>query len=284
MKPRPFRYQRVQGIGEALAAYAASDGQTRYLAGGQSLLPVLAMRLDAPDLLIDIGRIASLRGIERQGDTLRIGALTRHHEVLRDPLIAAHTPLLAQAAAFVAHPAIRNQGTIGGSIALADPASEFPACMRALGATMRIASLQGTREVAADDFFQGLYETAIQPGEILTDLLVPIAQPDQRFRFDEFARRRGDYALAGLAANLSFQDGRVIHARLAFCAAGPTPMRAPTAEAALQSHTLTAETIRAAQTCLANDLDPFGDDDMPAATRLHLARVLLGRVLAGLTP
>jgi carbon-monoxide dehydrogenase medium subunit len=282
VKARAFDYQRVVTIEGALAAHAACRGEARFLAGGQSLLPVLNLRLDAPDLLIDIAHIPDLRGIVLQSSVLRVGALTRHNEVLRSSLIAEHAPLLTQAAAFVAHPAIRNQGTIGGSIALADPASEFPACMRALNARMEIAGPKGIRTVVADVFFQGLYQTALAQGELLTALLVPAVQPGQRMRFDELGRRRGDYALAGVAANLTIAAHHVTAARLAFCAAGATAMRAPTAEAALISKPLTPDTVRAAQAGLDQDLDPFGDDDMPAATRLHLARVLLGRVLTTL--
>ncbi len=284
MKARAFHYQRVQTVAEALAAHAAHTGDARFLAGGQSLLPVLNLRLASPDLLIDIAHIQDLRGIGLQSATLRIGALTRHAEILRSKMIAEHAPLLTQAAAFVAHPAIRNQGTIGGSIALADPASEFPACMRALAARIEITGPAGTRTIPADDFFQGLYHTALAPGDLLTALLVPAIRPGQHMRFDELARRRGDYALAGLAANLTLADGAVTAARLAFCAAGPTPMRAPAAEAALTGNPLSPETIRAAQRSLDQDLDPFGDDETPAATRLHLARVLLGRILTALAP
>ena len=164
MKARAFDYQRVHTVEAALAAHTACRGEARFLAGGQSLLPVLNLRLDAPDLLIDIAHIAGLRGIVLQAGTLRIGALTRHNEVLRSSLIAQHVPLLGQAAAFVAHPAIRNQGTIGGSIALADPASEFPACMRALDALIEITSPVGVRTVPADSFFHGLYQTGLAPG------------------------------------------------------------------------------------------------------------------------
>lgn len=282
VKARAFDYQRVQTIEAALSAHAACRGEARFLAGGQSLLPVLNLRLDTPDLLIDIAHIPDLRGIVLRAGTLRIGALTRHNEVLRSSLIAEHAPLLSQAAAFVAHPAIRNQGTIGGSIALADPASEFPACMRALDAAMEVAGPDGTRTVPADAFFQGLYQTALQPGELLTALLVPAIRTGQKMRFDELARRRGDYALAGLAASVTFSDNVVADVRLAFCAAGPTPMRAASAETVLTGQAISPETIRAAQACLDRDLDPFGDEEMPAATRLHLARVLLGRVLTAL--
>lgn len=282
MKAPAFDYRRVASVAEALDAYSSCGGEARYLAGGQSLLPALNLRLDAPDLLIDIGRIAALRGVAVDGDTLRIGALTRHAETLASPLVAAHAPILTQAAAYMAHPAIRNLGTMGGSLSLADPASELPACMRALGATLEITGPDGIRGVPADAFFRDLYETALVPGELLTAVRVPLAAPGARMHFAEIARRRGDYAMVGIAANLVLTDGLVTSARLGFCSVGPTPMRAPGAEAALTGHPLDADAIAAARAALADDLAPDDDDGLSAAARMHLARVLLGRVLAAL--
>ena len=282
MKARAFNYCRVASVAEALDAYAACAGEARYLAGGQSLLPALNLRLDALDLLIDIGRIADLRGVAVEGDVLRIGALTRHAETLASPLIAAHAPLLTQAAAYIAHPAIRNLGTMGGSLSLSDPASELPACMRALDATLEITGPGGIRDVASDDFFRDLYETALCPGELLTAVRVPLAAPGSRMHFAEIARRRGDYAMVGLAANLVLTDGIVTSARLGFCSAGPTPMRAPAAEAALAGRPLDPDAIAAARAALADDISPDDDDSLSAAARMHLARVLLGRVLGTL--
>lgn len=282
MKARAFDYCRVASVAEALDAYAACAGEARYLAGGQSLLPALNMRLDAPDLLIDIGRIEALRGISIDSDELRIGALTRHAETLTSPLIAAHAPILNQAAAYMAHPAIRNLGTMGGSLSLSDPASELPACMRALDATFEITGPGGVRTVAADDFFLDLYETALAPGDLLTAVRVPLSAPGARMHFAEIARRRGDYAMVGLAANLVLPDGIVDSARLSFCSVGPTPMRAPAAEAVLAGRHLDRDAIAAAKAALGDDLSPDDDDSLSAAARMHLARVLLGRVLSAL--
>lgn len=282
MKARAFDYRRVTSVAEALDAYAACTGEARFLAGGQSLLPALNLRLDAPDLLIDIGRVEALRGISVEDGVLRIGALTRHAETLTSPLIASHAPVLTEAAAFMAHPAIRNLGTMGGSLALADPASELPACMRALAASIEITGPDGTRNVAADEFFRDLFETAIAPGEILSAVRIPVAGPGTRMRFDEIARRRGDYAMVGLAAHLSVSGDVVETARLAFCSVGPTPMRAPAAEAALAGLPLGPESVAAAQAALGDDLAPDEDDALSAAARMHLARVLLGRVLSKL--
>lgn len=278
MKARAFRYVRPATIAEALDAFATAEDAS-YIAGGHSLVPALALRLQAPELLVDIAHIATMRGIWIDGDRLRIGALTRHAEVLTDPLIAAHAPLLREAAPHVAHPAIRNRGTIGGSVALADPAAEFPAVMLAMGAEMEIAGPDGHRCVPADEFFLDLYQTALEPGELLVAFHVPVARPEHRFAFEELARRRGDYALVGACLMLAMEGEAVREARIAFLSVASTPVRARAAEACLAGRVLDDAAIAAARQALAGDLDPPGDGHMPAAARLHLAQVLLGRLL-----
>lgn len=280
MKARAFAYLRPATVAEALNAFAGAAGDASYIAGGQSLVPALALRLQAPDRLIDIAHIAALAGIRLDGETLRIGALTRHAQLIDDPLIARHAPLLAEAAPHIAHPAIRNRGTIGGSLALADPAAELPAMMLAAGATIEIAGPDGVRQVAADDFFLDLYQTALAPGELVTAVLVPVARPDERFAFDELARRRGDYALVGAGIRARQAGGTVAEIRIAFLSVAATPLRARAAEAVLAGTALDAAAIARAQEALDDDLDPSDEAHMPAATRRHLARVLLGR-LAG---
>ncbi|MDR6953371.1 carbon-monoxide dehydrogenase medium subunit [Ancylobacter sp. 3268] len=282
MKARAFDYIRPATVAEALAAFAEAEGDASYIAGGQSLVPALALRLQAPARLIDIGHIAALRGIAVEDGWLRLGALTRHVEAHDHPLIAAHAPLLALAAPHVAHPAIRNRGTLGGSVALADPASEFPAMMLAMEAEIEIAGPAGTRRVPAETFFQDLYQTALEPGELLAALHIPVAQPEHRCAFDEIARRRGDYALVGCGIRLALPRDRVEEARIAFLAVGPTPMRARAAETALAGARLDADAIARAQAALAQDLDPPEDSEVPPAMRLHLSRVLLGRLLGRL--
>jgi carbon-monoxide dehydrogenase medium subunit len=280
MKARTLSYTRPETVAEALAAYAGTDGDASYIAGGQSLVPALALRLQAPDLLIDIAHIPELRGISFENGWLRIGALTRHAETLADPLIARHAPLLAEAAPHVAHPAIRNKGTLGGSVALADPAAEFPAMMLAMNAEMEIADITGaTRRVPADDFFLDLYQTALEPGELLTALHIPTVGPQHRWAFDELARRRGDYAMVGAGILAEFDHNTVRAIRIAFLSVGMTPIRAEAAEAAIAGKALTEETIIAAQAALDADLDPPEDEGVPVAVRRHLARVLLGRLL-----
>ncbi|WP_316182049.1 MULTISPECIES: xanthine dehydrogenase family protein subunit M [unclassified Bradyrhizobium] len=279
MKARAFSYFRAHTIGEALEAHAGAGDDARFIAGGQSLVPALALRLQALRILIDINHIAELRGVTRDGEWLRIGALTRHCEMLTDPLIAEFAPLLRAAAPFVAHPAIRNRGTLGGSVALADPASEFPAMVLALDAEIEIAGSSGRRRVKADDFFTDLFETAIASGEILVAVHVPLFKAGQRIAFDELARRRGDYALVGCGLLATCQSDLIERIRIAFFSVGNVPTRARHAEEALTGGRIDAGRIAAAQAALDDDLAPADSDDVPAAMRLHLARVLLGRLL-----
>lgn len=287
MKSRPFAYRRVSTLAEAFAAraeaIAAGNAEVSWLAGGHSIVPALNLRLQAPDILIDISPIAELHGvIMREDGWLRIGALTPHAAALEMPLIGRHAPLLAQAAAHVGHPAIRNRATIGGNLALADPASEFPAVLCAAGATLTLASARGIRCVTADDFFVDLFTTIRADDEILTEIAFPPLPPRICSAFNELSRRRGDYAMTGLAAQLRLQNGAVNSADLVFCAMGPTPVRALTAQAALHGKPLTDATIAAAVAGLGDDLEPQDETGLPGATRLHLAGVLMRRVLTQL--
>lgn len=200
MKPRPFEYRRAATLAEVYALLSTHGDAAKVVAGGQSLAPMMNLRLASPSLLLDIGGVDVLRGTTLNGDMLRIGSLVRHCEVASDDLIARHAPLLASAVKHIAHPAIRNRGTFGGSCCHADPAAEFPACSLLLGAVMEIGSVRGTREVAAADFFQGLFTTAVQPDELLLAVHVPVALPDAIFAFHELSRRQGDFALSGIAA------------------------------------------------------------------------------------
>jgi aerobic carbon-monoxide dehydrogenase medium subunit len=282
VKARAFNYFRAGTIEQALDAHARAGDDARFIAGGQSLVPALSLRLQAPRLLVDIAHLAELRGVRREGDRLRIGALTRHCEMLSEPLIGQFAPLLRAAAPFVAHPAIRNRGTFGGSLALADPASEFPAMALALDAEIEIAGVSGSRRVKADDFFIDLFETALQPGELITAIHVPLFRSNQRFAFDELARRRGDYALVGCGMLASCEGDRIDDIRIAFFSVGNVPTRVKGAEAALNGFRLEVARIAAAQAELEADLAPPESDEVPPAMRLHLARVLLGRLLARL--
>jgi carbon-monoxide dehydrogenase medium subunit len=282
VKARAFSYFRAATIDQALDAHARAGDDARFIAGGQSLVPALSLRLQAPRLLIDITHIDELRGVRREGGYLRIGALTRHCEMLTEASIAESAPLLHVAAPFVAHPAIRNRGTIGGSVALADPASEFPAMTLALDAEIEIVGPSGRRRVKADDFFIDLFETALQPGELIAAIHVPLFRADQRFAFDELARRRGDYALVGCGIMATCRGSPIEEIRISFFSVGNTPTRVKGAERALIGARLDVERIAAAQRALECDLAPPEGDEVPPAMRLHLARVLLGRLLGRL--
>ncbi len=197
MKPRAFDYRRATSIEEACRLLAGHDG-ARVIAGGQSLVPMMNLRLVSPELLVDINGLAELRTVSLAGDALQVGALVRHRQVETDPLVARHVPLLARAVRHVAHQAVRNRGTLGGSLCHADPAAEFPACMLVLDATMHVASAGGTRTVAAADFFHGMFATALHSGEMLTGVSIPLDPAGDPAAIHELSRRHGDLALAGI--------------------------------------------------------------------------------------
>ena len=282
MKPAPFAYFRAQTLDDAFEVLADCGDGARILAGGQSLMATLNMRLSAPEVLVDIGRVDGLAGIEDTGDGLRIGATTRHVDVENSASIATHAPLIANAMPHVAHPAVRNCGTFGGSIAFADPAAELPACAVALTAKMRIAGRNGTRTVNADVFFGGLYETAIGPGEILVSVEVPKISAGWKSGFQEFARRHGDYAIIGLAAHVEVEGGRFGGGRLIFFGAGDRPVSAVRTAALLADEVWSDALAGKLAETLKEELDPFEDLNADAAMRKHLAGVLVKRTLGPL--
>ena len=273
MKPAAFDYLAPSTLDEALQALAAHGQDASVIAGGQSLMPMLAFRLLEPRWLIDLNRIEGLNHLRIEGKHLHIGALTRHAQVEHSPLIAQHLPLLSLAMPHIAHVAIRQRGSIGGSVCLADPAAELPACMVALNARMVLQSLTGRREVAADDFFKGLYQTALAPGELLVDIAIPLPAAGTRVAFDEFSRRHGDYAMAGLAA---WSHPASQRSRLVFLGCGDRPTRAVRAEALLNARKgmPSYDDLRAA---IDADLHPEADLQAQPDTRRHLATVLLQR-------
>jgi aerobic carbon-monoxide dehydrogenase medium subunit len=278
MKAPRFAYARPASIAEALALLAEHK-EARVLAGGQSLVPMLNFRLAAPKVLVDINRIGTLAGIKVTKTQVRIGALTRHAELERSPDIARHLPLVALAMPQVAHPAIRNRGTFGGSCALADPAAELPACAVALGATFVVAGKKGERRVAAQEFFKGLYTTALKAGELLVAAEFPLPKAGYASAFGELARRHGDYALVGLAVHGSTASGKFSDLRVAFFGVGDRPARAAQFERALEGEPAARRTIDGALAQLDADLEPRSDLHASGAMRLHLAKVLAGRVL-----
>jgi carbon-monoxide dehydrogenase medium subunit len=260
VKAASFAYAKPRSLAEAFDL--AQRPGAKVLAGGQSLIPALNMRLAQPELLVDITGLP-LKDITLEQGVLRIGALVTHTQIERSELIAKHAPLLAEAVKQVAHAAIRNRGTIGGSIALADPAAEYPACMLALDASVAVARRDGERLVKAQDFFKGLFEVDLAPGELVAALEVPAQLKDQRSVFLELARRQGDYAIIGLAAY------RGKSTRFVYCGAGSTPILARTASQ--------ASTLEEAKRGLEKDLDPPADLYTSSATKRHLAGVLLER-------
>lgn len=280
MKASAFAYARAKSVDDALQMLAAHGDRAKVLSGGQSLMPAMNLRLISPDLIVDIGGIAELRGITVQGDTLRIGALTRHVDIQRSAEIAAYAPLLAEAIAHVAHPAIRNRGTIGGSLAHADPAAELPACMLALDAIVVVLGAGGERRIAAVDFFQGIFQTALSAQDLLVAVELPIAKGRIHY-FHEFARRHGDYAIAGLAARANVEGGVFTNLRLAFFAVGDRPLMAKSASR-LINMALTPKLLSEVSGPLGDELDPQDDQQASAGMRRHLARVLLTRCVAAM--
>ncbi|MEM7043275.1 MAG: xanthine dehydrogenase family protein subunit M [Pseudomonadota bacterium] len=281
MKAPDFDYVSPQTLKEALTLLDEGDGDAMPLAGGQSLMPMLNFRLATPDLLVDLNRLDELSGIADAGGMIVIGAMTRYADLEQSDLIANHAPLMAKALPFIAHPAIRNRGTIGGSVALADPAAEMPALLMTLDATVVVASLQGERSIAAGDFFLGLYDTALRPGEIVKAISIPKAAGIRRFAFDELTRRHGDYAMVGLAATAD-SINPLNELRLAFFGIADRAFRAIEAEEALNGHTADDEpaTKLATEAVMALPFD--GDVNASADTKRHLAGVLLKRVLQAL--
>jgi carbon-monoxide dehydrogenase medium subunit len=270
VKPAPFAYKKARSLDEAIALLGQHP-DARLLAGGQSLMATLNMRLSAPSLLIDINGIGGLDGIAHKVGAVEIGALTRHAQAERSETIAKQAPLIARVMPFIAHAAIRNRGTLGGSIAFADPAAELPACLLALDGEVEAQGPQGKRTIKAADYFKGLYETALGPQDVLTAIRVPAADKNTRTGFAELARRHGDYAIVGLAATARADGKGLRDVRLAYFGVGSTPLRPIASEAAL-----TRGDIDGAVTAL--DLDPHDDIQATGAVKKHLAGVLLRRV------
>jgi carbon-monoxide dehydrogenase medium subunit len=282
VKPPRFRYFTARSVAKAAQLLAEQGEEARLLAGGQSLLPLLNLRLARPSALIDLNEIQELAYIRPWDGGLAIGALTRDAALERDPLAAARQPLLVEAAHHVGHPAIRHRSTLGGSLAHADPAAELPAVMLALEAAITVQSAAGSRTIPATAFFQGPFQTAMQHGEVLTEVRLPGLPPRSGTAFLEFARREGDYALAGVAAVVTLaEDGTIAQARLGLCSVGPTPLRASPAEAVLRGRRPDDAAWRAAAEAVASELkEPPADIHGSADYRRHLAGVLTQRALA----
>ncbi|HEY0223474.1 MAG TPA: xanthine dehydrogenase family protein subunit M [Pseudolabrys sp.] len=270
MKPAPFAYKKPRSLEEAVALLGEHH-DARLLAGGQSLIATLNMRLSAPTMLIDINGIGGLDGISHKGGMIEIGALVRHVQAEHSEIIAKFAPLVARAMPHIGHAAIRNRGTLGGSVAFADPAAEMPACLLALDGEVEAAGLGGKRTIKAADFFKGLFETALGPQDVLTAIRLPAATAQTRLGFAELARRHGDYAIVGLAASARADGKGFTDVRLAYFGVGATPVRAMQSEGALARGD-----VEGAVEAL--DLEPHDDVQATGAVKKHLAGVLLRRV------
>ena len=280
MKPAPFAYEAPATIEEALALLVEHGDEAAVLAGGQSLVPMLNFRLARPRVLVDVNGLSGLDGVSAEDGVLRLGALTRTAAVERHPDVAARWPGVRQALEQVGHPQIRNRGTVGGSVAHADPAAELPAVLVALDGEVVLRSLDGSRVVPAGDFFLGPFTTVRRSNELVTE--VRLKTPPRKSTFLEFARRHGDFALVGAFVAVDVEAGRVERARIGLCGASPAPVRARRAEGALGGRALDGEAIADAAQAASEEVDPWDDLHGPAEYRRHLAAVAVRRALTAL--
>ncbi len=281
MKPAPFEYAAPDSLDETLELLAEHGDEAKILAGGQSLVPMMNFRLAQPSMLVDCNRLTDLEFIRRGDDSsLRIGAMTRMRRLERDPQVASSAPLVHETVPWIAHPQIRNRGTVGGSLAHADPASELPVLALARGFRLRLQGTGGERWVEAKDFFTGLLETALTPEEMVTEVAIPPMPANTGWAFTEFARRHGDYAQVGVAALVTAEGGVCTGARLVYLSVGETPMAAARAADLLRGERLTEESFRAAAATAAESaIEPAGDAHATEAYERHLAKVLTARAL-----
>jgi carbon-monoxide dehydrogenase medium subunit len=284
MKAPNFAYTKPATLSDALAALSAHAGTAVPLAGGQSLMATLNLRLSAPELLVDLGGLDELRGITEDGDAVRIGALTTHNEVAQSPIVRRALPLIAEAIRHVGHVAIRNRGTLGGSLAYADPAAEMPACCVALDAVLIIAGSAGRREIPAAQFYRGLFETALEPGELIVEVRLPKQRARQSWGFAELSRRHGDFALAGIAAMVEQHDARISNARLVYFGCADCARPAQGVGEKLAGERLPLEACDWLADAIAADLQPVDTPGLKARTKVQLATVLTRRTLNDLRP
>ena len=281
MKPPPFEYVRPVDLDGVLGALAQNGGEaTKILAGGQSLVPMMNLRVVAPKRLVDINRVPGLDRIAVEGDRLVIGALARHTDVMASPNVRRHAPLVAAAYRHVAHRPIRNRGTIGGNLAHADPASELPAVMLALDAEMALRSRNGERRVAAEQFFLGTFETAARVDELLTSICIPLAAGSRRWGFEEVSQRQGDFALVAVAATFAVEDGRCASPHLAYAGVADRAVRIAAAEAALDGQSPEDSLFVQVAAKAAEAVNPPEDIHADAAYRRDLVRALTRRALS----
>jgi carbon-monoxide dehydrogenase medium subunit len=278
--PAKFDYVRPGSVDEAVRALADGGDDAKVIAGGQSLMPLLRLRLAYPDLLVDVGGIDELRGVQDGGDALVIGARTTHYQLTRDPLVAEHAGLLAEATRTVADPAVRHRGTLGGALAHADPAGDLPAVVLALDATMIVHGPNGQREIPVADFFVDYLTSALEPDEILTAIRIPKLGPGWGYRYEKFHRTAQSWATVGVAALVRRSNGSVAEARIGLTNMGTTPIRATAAEQAASGAEASRAALNEAAARADEGTEPPGDLHGAPDYRRHLARVLTGRALA----
>jgi aerobic carbon-monoxide dehydrogenase medium subunit len=279
MIPSKFDYFRPVSLDEAVHVLGNAGDDAKVIAGGQSLMPLLRLRLANPELLVDVGGLDELRGVRDDGDSLVIGARTTHYQLVHDPLIAEHCGLLATAAATVADPAVRHRGTIGGSLAHGDPAGDLPAVALAMDATLTARGPEGDRDIPAADFFLDYLTTALRPAEILTGVRVP-KLPGWGYHYEKFHRTAQAWAIVGVAALARRSNGQVSEARIGLTNMGPVPVRATAAETAAAGSEASRQALQAAASRADEGTEPPGDLHGAPDYRRHLARVLTGRALA----
>ena len=279
MKPATFEYVVVDSVMKAVTVLSEARGEAKILAGGQSLVPMLNFRLIRPAILVDINRIRELAFIEETGNTIRVGALTRHYELEISPVLAKHLPVVASAMTHVAHLAIRNRGTIGGSLSHADPAAELPMMALLLNARLHVVSSKGERTVAALDFFRDALTVDLGEDEIVTEIHLPKLPPNTGWGFEEVARRAGDFAVAAVAATVTASDGKIEEVRIALTGVAPTPVRAQKAEALLRGEKIETKLIERVIEAVRSMIAPDSDLHASSDYRRHLAGVLTGRAV-----
>ncbi len=280
MKPAPFDYFASDSIAEACQLLTEAGGGATILAGGQTLMPLLALRMSQPFILIDITRIAALKGVSRNAGITRIGPVLRQNDAIADATLGQAQPLIVTATKHVGHHQTRNRGTVGGSVALGEPAAELPATMVALGASVEVQSTRGTRRIAAGELYFGPYATALEPDELLTSIHIPEWPAGTVWLFREIAQRPGDFALVGLTGALTVQDGRITKAGIAWFGMGPTPIKARQVEAALLGQSITALDPRALAELAVADTAPFDDHHATAEYRRTVGKRVFARALS----
>jgi carbon-monoxide dehydrogenase medium subunit len=281
MKPAPFEYHAPDSIEQAIELFSQYDGEAKILAGGQSLVPAMNFRVVQPSVLIDLNRVSELSYIREDGEVIRVGSMARERHLEFDPSIAKHTPLLHEAVPFIAHPQIRNRGTIGGSIVHADPAAELPVLMLALSARLKARNAKGERWIDAQDFFVGMFTTALEPDEILVEIELPFSSPRTGWSFMEVAPRAGDYAMMGVAALVTLDEaGKCKRAKLVYLNAGEGPVEAKEAGQLMEGEPLNDELIvSAASKASQDEINPFGNVHTSSEFQRHLANVLTKKAL-----